>query len=385
MIQNYEKMFADFFKEADITINGTEADSIIIHDKKLYEMMFRNGSVGFGEAYMDGLWDCDRLDVLFYKLVKAPKRHTLNLDKLLMWAGAKVFNMQNKIRAHKSISHHYNLSNDFFAYILDPSMNYTCGFWQEADSLEQAQMDKMELICNKLRIEKTDTVLDIGSGWGSLAKYMAETRGCSVVGINISDPQIHYAKKLCAGLPVKFIKSDYRDLIDGANTFGKFDKIVSVGMFEHVGEKNYLTYMKIVNKLLKTEGLFLLHTIGDTVTRPTDKWILKYIFPNGQIPSVEQISSAAERLFIMDDLHNFGPDYDKTLMKWHENFERNREKIAKISPAFDERFLRMWKYFLLNCAGAFRARKLQLFQFVFTKYGTANVYDRPVCAYREQD
>ena len=206
-------------------------------------------------------------------------------------------------------------------------------------------------------------LLDIGCGWGGLAKYMAARRGCRVTAVNISKEQLAFAKEDCRGLPVKFLDCDYRD-IDG-----EYDKIVSVGMFEHVGSKNFRTYMKVVHRLLRENGLFLLHTIGGNRSGVNcDRWLNRYIFPNGALPSAAQIAAAAEGLFVIEDLHNFGSHYDKTLMSWYRNFTKAWPAFAE---RYGERFQRMWSYYLLSCAGAFRSRAIQLFQVVMTREGDA--------------
>jgi len=209
-------------------------------------------------------------------------------------------------------------------------------------------------------------ILDIGCGWGSFAKYAAEKYKVKVVGITVSKEQVELGKRLSEGLPVEIRLQDYRNLND------KFDHIVSMGMIEHVGPKNYKTYMKVVHRSLKDKGLFLLHTIGKNKLKdPIDPWMNKYIFPNGVLPSINQIASSTENLFVMEDWHNFSADYDKTLMEWYKNFEKNWNKIES---NYDKRFHRMWKYYLLSCAGLFRARKAQLWQIILSKKGILGGY-----------
>ena len=205
-------------------------------------------------------------------------------------------------------------------------------------------------------------MLDIGCGWGGFAKYAAENYSCHVTAVNISGEQLRYASEFCKGLPVHFENCDYRAVA------GRFDKIVSVGMFEHVGQKNYRTFMDVVHRCLKDGGIFLLHTIGSNTSRTgCDPWITKYIFPNGMLPSIVQITKAVEGLFVIEDWHNLGPHYDKTLMAWNDNFQ---QVWPKLQEKYDTRFKRMWEYYLLSCAGAFRARSNQVWQIVMTKAGT---------------
>ena len=253
--------------------------------------------------------------------------------------------------------------------MLDPRMTYTCGYWKDADNLADAQEAKLELICRKLQLMPGMRVLDIGCGWGSFMGYAAEHYGVSCVGVTISKEQAEWAQKRYAGLPLEFRLQDYRE------TNERFDRIVSIGMFEHVGRKNHRTYTEVAHRCLEDGGLFLLHTIGKNVrdTVP-DPWIDKYIFPNGDLPSIGQIADAVDGLFVVEDLHNFGADYDRTLMAWHENFSSAWPNFSK---NLGERFRRMWNYYLLSCAGAFRARDIQLWQWVLSKEGVSGRYDRP--------
>lgn len=356
---------------AGITINGNQPWDIVVHDESLYDRIMRYGSIGLGEAYVDGLWDVSRLDEFFTRILSADLDRVARKNwqtLLLSWTSAW-FNQQSKTKARIVGQHHYDLGNDLFIAMLDKSLTYTCGYWQASDNLEDAQTAKLDLVCRKLDIKKNEKVLDIGCGWGSFAKYASEKYKSSVIGVTISREQVALGRKLCAGLPVKILFEDYRDIK------GEYDNIVSLGMFEHVGYKNYRDYMRIVHDKLKNQGLFLLHTIGwsESVTN-TDPWIEKYIFPNSMLPSIAQIGTAAEGLFVMEDWHNFGADYDKTLMAWLENFQSNWPKLA---DSYDERFYRMWKYFLCVSAGSFRSRKSQLWQIVFSKKGVAGGY-RPI-------
>jgi len=279
---------------------------------------------------------------------------------------AKLVNLQSKDRAFEVGEKHYDIGNNVFELMLDPHMMYSCGYWEFADSLTQAQEHKLDLICKKLQLKNGDRVLEIGCGWGGLAAYAAKTYGVEVLGITISKEQQQLAIDRCKGLPVQIELIDYRDLV------GKFDKIVSVGMFEHVGEKNYPIFFQTVSRLLADNGLFLLHSIGSDVTiNRTDPWIDRYIFPNGKIPSAIEIGKSIEGIFLIEDWQNFGQDYDKTLMSWHQNFVNN---WSKISSQYNERFYRMWNYYLLSCAAFFRSRQGQLWQIVLTKRSRSNTY-----------
>ncbi|CAI2468635.1 TPA: cyclopropane fatty acyl phospholipid synthase [Serratia fonticola] len=347
--------------EADIIINGHRPFDIQVHNQNFFKRVLKEGSLGLGESYMDGWWDCEQLDEFINRIMKADLRNALvsNFKDVIRIMSAKLFNLQSKKRAWIVGKEHYDLGNDLFDLMLDPWMQYSCGYWHTSDDLFQAQEDKLRLICEKLQLAKGMTLLDIGCGWGGLAEYAAKNYGVKVTGITISEEQKKSAEERCKLQDVEIILKDYRDLDM------QFDRIVSVGMFEHVGPKNYNDYFNVVNKNLKPQGIFLLHTIGSNESsNNVDPWINKYIFPNGCLPSILQISNASESKFVLEDLHNFGTDYDKTLMAWHQRFELFWPEIEE---KYSERFYRMFSYYLKSCAGAFRSRNIQLWQFVFTR------------------
>lgn len=356
---------------ANINVNGQTPWDIQIYNDQFYSRVLHDADLGLGESYMDGWWDCQRIDLFISKLINAnlESKIQINLKFALKLFLSKLFNLQTKRRSLQVGRQHYDIGNDLFQIMLDNNLNYTCGYWKTADNLEQAQLDKLELTCRKLCLKPNMKLLDIGCGWGALAKYAAENYGVSVVGITISQQQYELAKYRCKDLPIEIRFQDYRDLNE------KFDRIVSLGMFEHVGYKNYLEYMKIVHQCLDDDGLFLLHTIGsnESSTKATP-WISKYIFPNGMTPSIMQIGKASEKLLVMEDWHNFGSDYYKTLIAWHENFNQGWNQIKS---KYSERFFRMWNYYLLSCAGAFDARMLQLWQIVFSRKGVPGGYSAP--------
>lgn len=357
---------------ADVRINGDRPWDIEMRDQRAYRRAAIQGTLGLGESYMDGWWECERLDLFFDKILSADIQRAFdrNLFMLAEFVRAHVVNLQRKSRAFKVGEHHYDIGNEFYQRMLDARMTYTCGYWQNASDLDMAQEAKLDLTCRKLGLKQGDRVLDIGCGWGSFAKFAAEKYGAQVLGITVSKQQAELAREFCRGLPVEIRLQDYRDVT------GTFDHVVSLGMFEHVGYRNYRTYMRTVARNLKDDGLFLLHTIGHRISvRCNDAWIEKYIFPNSMVPSVKQIGKAIEGVFVMEDWHNFGADYDKTLMAWFENFDRH---WGEIKDQYEERFYRMWKYFLLSCAGSFRARHLQLWQVIFSKCGTPGGYVRLV-------
>lgn len=343
-----------------VRFNGDAPWDIQVRDPQTYRMILRKGSLGFGEAYMDGLWECEQMDQMFHRLLSVDMNEKVkSLNKLRVIAEVLhnlLLNPQSYRRAFQVGEHHYDTGNDIFEAMLDSSMSYSCGYWRGADNLEQAQYNKLDLICRKLELQPGERLLDIGCGWGGMAYHAARHYGVEVTGVTVSREQQKLARERCRGLPVEIALMDYRDL------HGEYDKIVSVGMFEHVGPKNYSVYFDTASSLLKQDGLFLLHTIGDFVTsHGTDPWIEKYIFPNGKLPSARQLSAALESRFVIEDWHNFGPDYDRTLMAWWNNFDR---AWPELKPRYDERFYRMWKYYLMCCAGMFRARQGQLWQLV---------------------
>jgi cyclopropane-fatty-acyl-phospholipid synthase len=354
--------------KADIKINGERPWDIAVHDERLFNRVIRYGTLGLGEAYMDGWWDAEHIDVFIHKILVAhlDTAIEINFASILTMAKAFLFNQQSSSRAFKIGEAHYDLGNDLYEAMLDKRMIYSCGYWKDARNLDKAQEAKLNLVCKKIGLKKGDRILDIGCGWGGFAKYAAENYGASVVGITVSKEQVALAKENCAGLPIEIRIQDYRDLNE------QFDHIISLGMFEHVGVKNYRTYFEVVRRCLKDDGFFLLHTIGDNITRTSgDPWVEKYIFPNGMLPSIPQIGKAIEGLFVMEDWHNFGTDYEKTLLAWFKNFDT---AFSSLRGKYSDRFYRMWKYYLLVCAGTFRARHIQLWQIILSKNGVSNGY-----------
>ncbi len=359
---NVQKLLA----MADIAVNGDRPWDIRVHDERLYARIAKNGSLGLGEAYVDRWWECDRLDQFFERIFLAKLNKKVKGWSIFATLAHMVWNRQSSRRSVIVGEKHYDIGNTLYCVMLGKSMTYTCAYWKNAQTLDQAQEAKLDIICRKLNLRAGQKVLDIGCGWGSFAKFAALRYGVSVVGITISKEQAVLARELCAGLPVEIRIQDYREVSE------PFDHIVSIGMFEHVGYKNYRTFMHIANRCLKDAGLFLLHTMGSNESNQhTDPWIDKYIFPNGMIPSIHQIGCAIEGIFVMEDWHNFGADYDKTLMAWHKNFEGSWKKLRS---SYNERFRRVWNYYLLSCAGAFRARNIELWQIVLSKKGVPGGY-----------
>jgi cyclopropane-fatty-acyl-phospholipid synthase len=359
-----EKLLA----KADVRVNGSRPWDIHIHDEGFYPAVLHGGMLAFGESYMAGWWDSDALDELAARLLSHHVEDSARLTPadVLLSLESFVANVGAKERAFEVGERHYNIGNNLFELMLDKDMTYSCGYWREAQDIDQAQEAKLNLVCRKLGLKAGQQILDLGCGWGSFAKFAAEQYGVSVVGITVSAEQMKLGRERCEGLPVEFRLQDYRD------AEGCFDHIVSIGMFEHVGYKNYGAYMQVARRCLKDDGLFLLHTLGsNTSTSHSNPWINKYIFPNGMLPSIAQIGKAIEGVFVMEDWHNFGVYYDKTLMAWFANFDR---RWPEISAKYGETFYRMWKYYLLSCAGALRARDAQLWQIVLSKDGVKGGY-----------
>ena len=360
---------ARILAQAQITIDGDKPWDIAVHNDAFYRRVLQFGSLGLGESYMDGWWDAKSLDQFFYKLLWAriDQRVRFNLGMVPQWIYSRFLNPQTKSRAFEVGEKHYDIGNDIYEAMLDPTLTYSCGYWKNAKNLQEAQEAKMDLICKKIGLKAGDRVLDIGGGWGGFSKFAAQ-RGAKVTMLTVSRQQAELAKIRCQGLPVDVRLQDYRDI------GGEYDRIVSVGMFEHVGVKNYRQFMEVAARCLSDNGLFLLHTIGsETSEFGTEPWFAKYIFPNSMLPSITQIGKAAEGLLIAEDWHNFGADYDRTLMAWFANFDA---AWPALEHKYGQRFYRMWKYYLLSCAGNFRSRRAQLWQVVFSKRGVPGGYQR---------
>lgn len=357
----------ELLAEAGVQVNGSRPWDIHVHDDRLYARVMAHGSLGFGESYMDGWWDCPAIDQLFDRLLRVDMGRRVNpLIALATRADSRLHNRQHVRESFEVGRRHYDIGNDLYEVMLDRRMIYSCAYWATADTLDAAQEAKLDLICRKLGLEPGMHVLDIGCGWGGLAQFMAERYGVSVVGVTISAEQAALAAERCKGLPIEIRLEDYR------STQGSFDRVVSVGMFEHVGSRNYRTFMRTARRLLRPDGLLLLHTIGTTrAFSGRDAWVDRYIFPNSELPAASQIARAAEGLFVCEDLHNFGAYYDRTLMAWEANFE---QAWPELRDSYGERFYRMWRYYLLCCAGSFRARSNQLFQVVLAPRGVPGGY-----------
>lgn len=359
----------ELLAKAGLKLDGCAPWDMKLRSPDVPQRALAEGNLGLGEAYMNGDWEAEQLDEFFARLLRSGVAEMVNPAALMFHAlKARLLNLQSRQRAWQVGEEHYDLGNDFYESMLDSRMTYTCGYWRDAQDLDAAQNAKLDLICRKLDLQPGMRVLDIGCGWGSFMSYAAQHYGVECVGVTISREQCEWATARYQDLPLEFRLQDYRDVDE------QFDHIVSVGMFEHVGRKNHRVYMETAHRCLKDEGLFLLHTIGKNQRNSTtDRWIDKYIFPNGDLPSIGQIGDAIDGLFVAEDMHNFGADYDKTLMAWFDNFEA---AWPRFSQQMGERFYRMWRYYLLSCAGAFRARDIQLWQWVLSRKGVVGGYQR---------
>jgi cyclopropane-fatty-acyl-phospholipid synthase len=362
-----ESIVRELFELAGIAIGGTAPGDIRVRDPRFYERVLRDASLGFGEAYMDEWWESDAVDVTVEKIMRANLKQKITGSWRLrgMAVKALMLNLQARTRSGASVEAHYDIGNDLYTRMLDERMVYTCGYWKSATTLKDAQEAKLDLVCRKVGLEPGMRVLDLGCGWGGLASWAAEKYGCTVLGVTLSKDQVALGNQLWGpkgkGLPVELRLCDYRDVQ------GKFDRVLSVGMMEHVGPKNHRDMMSVIERCLVDDGVAVIHTIANNRSlRHGTPFIEKYIFPNAVAPSLAQIGRAMEGLFVIEDLHNIGPDYDPTLMAWWENFDRT---YAEIAHRYDRRFYQMWKFYLLAAAGAARSRDGQLYQIVLTKTG----------------
>jgi len=355
---------------ADVLVDGPRPWDMRVHDPGVFPRLLRNGSLALGETYMEGAWDCEALDEMLTRLLRAGLE-----EAVIGWAErwdalrARLFNRQSGRRAFEVGERHYDLGNDLYRAMLGARLVYSCAYWREANELDAAQVAKLDLIARKLQLAPGMRVLDIGCGWGEALRHFAEHYGVSGVGITVSKEQAVFARERCAGFPVDIRVQDYREVR------GEFDRVVSVGMFEHVGVRNYRAYFETVHRCLRPRGLTLLHTIGtNRSTDRTDPWIERYIFPNSMLPSAAQITAASEGLFVHEDWHNFGADYDRTLQAWRGNIEG---AWPRLSARYDECFRRMWRYYLHASMAAFRSRHAQLWQLVLSRDGVPGGYVAP--------
>ncbi|MDX1974524.1 MAG: cyclopropane fatty acyl phospholipid synthase [Rickettsiales bacterium] len=365
---SYKALLEPLLADVDIQFNGSRPHDIRVHDERFYKRAFMEARMGLGESYMDGWWDCDDLEGMFFRMFRTDNRLQYTA-KNWKYIAAKI---KGKLLPDGSIKRsdnigkkHYDIGNDLFTVMLDDTMMYTCGIWQNASSLYEAQIAKLDMICRKLKLEPGMTLLDVGCGWGALSKYAAEKYGVRVVGISVSVEQIEIARQRCAGLPVEIRFQDYRNVTE------KFDRIAIIEMSEHVGLDYYPTFMQTMRNCLKDDGILLLQTGGINVSNYSNLWLTTYIFPGAIYPSLTEIFKPMEGHFVVEDVYHMGPDYHPTFMTWNENFIKGWNKIKN---NYDERFYRMWTYYLQSTAAGFRARRAQVWQMVMTPRGIVGGY-----------
>jgi cyclopropane-fatty-acyl-phospholipid synthase len=345
---------------------------LIIRDPRTFDRVLTFGALGFCEAYMDGWWDEENNNLveligLFYRnRVYSKAAQKLTVPLVLKVISQRLATVPTLIQnSRKNVQYHYDLGNDFYQKFLDPTLTYSCGYQRHpSDSLEQMQLQKYELTCRKLALKPGETWVDIGCGWGGMLTYAAERYGISGTGITLSLEQAKLAKERIAqrGLSdrISIVIADYREFQ------GQFDKFISIGMFEHVGKGNFGTFMAKAKELLKPGGIGVLHTITTESSERNGAWVDKYIFPGGYAPQFHELAQAmlSVRLTIAH-CENLKPHYAETLKRWKDNFVENRDQVFTLSPAYDERFLRMWYLYLQSFEASFRYGALQVYQLLF--------------------
>jgi cyclopropane-fatty-acyl-phospholipid synthase len=370
-LRDAEMAFVELLREANLEINGSSPGSPRILNRSFFSRVLSDGSVGLGDSYMEGWWECERLDIFFDRFLRA-RLNERACGGLLARVNALRYSdlWRHSIREGRCVAtRHYDKGNQIFEEMLDSRMVYSCGYFvgSDVDDLERAQLEKLDLVCRKLALEPGMRLLDVGCGWGALAAHAAEYYGVNVTGATNSVEQFNYARKRYCHLPISWELKDYRQIE------GSYDRIVSVGMFEHVGSRQYPLFFETLSRHLVPDGVALLHTIGKNRTDASlDPWIARHIFPNSHLPSLAEVARPIEGRFVMEDCQNIGPHYDPTLMAWHRRFSTHK---ARISDRYGDDFFRMWSYYLLSCAGAFRARAMQVWQFVLTHPGRS----QPLC------
>jgi len=358
---------------------GPVDDIKISIDPKALEIARRGGMYELGESYIRGEWESSDLTQALYGLFTNDPHYDVRFSKYsprflsyVVWD--RLRNAQTGEGAYEVARLHYDLGNDLFAAMLDrETMSYTCGYWNKAATLEEAQIAKIDLLCRKLGLQPGMRVLDIGCGWGNFAHYAASRYGVSVVGLTVSTEQAALARERCAGLDVEIVLEDYQ------NYSGTFDRIVSIEMIEAVGRKNMASYFAMVERCLRDRGLFGLQVISaESFSRYSvpalDQyilWLQKRIFPNGYLPTLPQLIRPARVALVIEDLHNFSADYAKTLYAWRERFESGWPALKE---SYGEPFRRMWLYYLQGCEALFQARMVQLYQIVYSKSGVPGGY-----------
>jgi cyclopropane-fatty-acyl-phospholipid synthase len=356
-------------------VPDTVFNHLNVSDDSVWYDIITKANLGIAEGYMHGKIDVDPLP-LFLSLLNDTSigtRRKEKFDVLGMVIGAIeaptqmmgwLFNLQTKELSSRVTKQHYDAGNDLYEVMLGPSMSYTCAYWKDAENLDQAQEAKFNLIMRKLELQPGMKVADLGMGWGTAAAYMHKHGKVNVTGVSLSEKQVEWAQNNLVKDGLRFIWSDYREHCEDPDIVGTYDRIYSIGMFEHIGPKNYEPFFKCIKALLKPDGLAVVHTIGEPdFVAASDQFLEKYIFPGAVIPTLPMATKAFEHHFILEDFQNFGHDYSKTLAAWHVN----SLKFFRENPnAYSPEFQRMWEYYLKMCEALFELRINQLWHFVLS-------------------
>jgi cyclopropane-fatty-acyl-phospholipid synthase len=352
----------ELLSNAGITVGGDAPWDIQVHDARVYARVLRDGTLGVGESYVDGWWDCASLDQMVTRLARARAELVVGESwaVLTQVVKARLFNLQ-LARPFEVGERHYDVGNDLYRAMLGPRMAYTCAYWKDTDDLDAAQEAKLDLVCRKIGLRPGMRILDLGCGWGGFAAFAAERAGAKVVGYTVSREQAAWAAEHFASLPIEIRLDDYR------KATGTYDAVVSIGLMEHVGPKNFRGYMELASRLLAPGGVAFIHTIaGHRPRTRIDPWFDKYIFPNAAIPTLAELAAAMADILVVEDVQNLGEHYDRTLLSWWANFDA---AWPTLRSRYGDRFYRTWKYYLLSSAAYFRARQHNLFQIVATPMG----------------
>ncbi|MCB1674691.1 MAG: cyclopropane fatty acyl phospholipid synthase [Halioglobus sp.] len=349
------------FARAGVSLDGSRPWDITVRDERFFRHVVMNGSLGLGESYMRRYWCADDLEELFRRLVASGLDTTAQRSPQQLFSRlfSRISNQQTQRKSKHNAEHHYNLGNDLFFEFLGRYKNYSCGYFRQAQTLDEAQLAKMQRLCELLQLTEGDRLLDVGGGWGEFARFAATRYGCHVTSINIADEQIAHARQYCRGTNVDIVKCDYRDLS------GSYNKIAVIAMFTHVGHRNYRRFMQIMHRLLGSGGKMVMETVGGLTSKSCcEPWTNRYIFPGGMIPSMAQIDAAIDGLFSRDAVEEFGQDYAVTLRQWHHNF---MAAWPKLSHRYSDSMRLMFEYFFLSVAGAFRANGLLHYHIEFSR------------------
>lgn len=358
--------FAFEFWDGEAIAYGNHPEMILrFRTKEGAKKLLCDGFLGFGEAYMayDLEVEGDLQELLRLGICLKYDRRNLSFWQKIRFRAHSLATRNTLGRAPRNIEHHYDLGDEFYQLFLDQTLTYSCGYFtSERDSLEQAQLNKYEHICRKLALQPGEKLVDIGCGWGGMLIYAAQKYGIKGLGNTLSRNQCECAKRKIERLglqnQIEVVLKDYREIT------GKYDKLVSIGMFEHVGKAFIPLFMHKVSQLLKKGGTGLLHTIGKNTESPGDPWIMKYIFPGGYIPKLAEIVCEMGRSgFPIIDVENLRFHYGHTLDRWAENYEKNVEKVRCM---FDESFVRMWRLYLHACSAGFKYGSSRLYQILFS-------------------